>query len=352
VVVIGGGITGLACALRLETLASDGGDPCNVTILEASNATGGKLHTEHVGDFIVDTGPDIFLANKPHGVALCSALGIIEQMQPTNPDNRTTYVRRDGALHPETLYADLPLITPRTGMQTLVDAARARLGATRVLTSTRAQAIVRTANGYRIATDNTNIDIDADAVVIAIPAPSAAPILTMLDPTVASLLARVPYTAMTTVSAAYHESDIPRPLNGYGYVVAGAPHGAVTACTWTSAKIPGRAPAGYALLRGYVRGDDAATAESLVLAEIRDGLGVTAAPVFVTSRHWTDAVPLYDTLHATRVTTIRELLGAFPGIAIAGGALDGAGIPDSIGSANAAADTVWATVVRPTPQIT
>jgi oxygen-dependent protoporphyrinogen oxidase len=192
----------------------------------------------------------------------------------------------------------------------------------------------------------------ADAVVIAIPAPSAASVLATLDTTVASLLAQVPYTAMTTVSVAYHESDVPHPLNGYGYVVANAPHGTVTACTWTSAKIPGRAPADHTLLRGYVRGDDAATAESLVLAEIRDGLGVTAAPIFVTSRHWTEAVPLYDKLHATRMTTIRERLGTFPGIAIAGGALDGAGIPDSIGSANAAADTVWDTVMHSTPQMT
>jgi protoporphyrinogen oxidase len=351
-VVIGGGITGLACALRLQQLAHDEACPSAITVIEAAPHTGGKLRTErvgtHAGEFIVDAGPDIFLANKPHGMALCEQIGFTSQLQPTNADNRTTYVRRDDTLTPEKLYADLPLVTPKEGMQAFTDAARSALVSATVLTNTRAVAIATDGARYQVTLD-TGSTIAADGIIIAIPGPSTAALLRTFSPEIATLVHDVPYTAMTTVSVAYDARDV-RPLEGYGYLIPNAPHGTVTACTWTSAKIAGRAPVGTVLLRGYVRGPDH-DAQALVVNDIRKTLGITADPLFVRSYHWGEAVPLYDSGHSERITAVRAALNRYRGVAIAGGALDGAGIADSIRSGTTAADSVWAATTRLSSQI-
>ena len=66
VVVVGGGITGLAAAYRLQK--SD--LPLHLTVLEGADRVGGKLETEHYQGFTLEHGPDIFLARKPRGVEI------------------------------------------------------------------------------------------------------------------------------------------------------------------------------------------------------------------------------------------------------------------------------------------
>jgi oxygen-dependent protoporphyrinogen oxidase len=123
----------------------------------------------------------------------------------------------------------------------------------------------------------------------------------------------------------------------------------VSACTWTSSKIPDRAPADGVLLRGYVQGDagvvspDAARA---VRAELRRTLGITARPLHERTFHWPVAVPVYDADHAARVELVSRLPQDRPGLAVAGPAFDGLGVPDCIRSGTSAADAVWSHVVR------
>ena len=63
IVVVGGGISGLAAARRLEAI-----DPgTEVVVIEREDAPGGKLRTEHVAGFVVEAAPDSFLARKPRG---------------------------------------------------------------------------------------------------------------------------------------------------------------------------------------------------------------------------------------------------------------------------------------------
>ena len=42
-----------------------------MTLLEASDRLGGKIITERIDDFVIEGGPDSFLANKPRGIGLC-----------------------------------------------------------------------------------------------------------------------------------------------------------------------------------------------------------------------------------------------------------------------------------------
>ena len=94
VVIVGGGIAGLAAAQRLT--AAD--VPC--TVLERDHRPGGKLVSQSIGGFLVEGGPDCFLSSKPAGVALARTLGIDGLLQGTNATHRGTFVKRGGRLHP------------------------------------------------------------------------------------------------------------------------------------------------------------------------------------------------------------------------------------------------------------
>ncbi len=96
IVIIGGGITGLAAAYRLEQLRDD----VAITLIERSPQLGGKLQTERVDGFVIEAAPDSFLSRKPRGVGLCAELGIADQLHGRRPHNTHTYVRRHGQLHP------------------------------------------------------------------------------------------------------------------------------------------------------------------------------------------------------------------------------------------------------------
>jgi oxygen-dependent protoporphyrinogen oxidase len=104
VVVVGGGITGLAAALALHEAGRD------FLLLESSPRYGGVIRTETTGGFVIEAGPDSILAQKPEGLALCRALGLGDRLIPTNPETRTIFVLRRGRLHalPEGMMLAVP----------------------------------------------------------------------------------------------------------------------------------------------------------------------------------------------------------------------------------------------------
>jgi len=92
VVVVGGGIAGLAAAFELQKRR------LSFVVLERAPRTGGVIISEQVGNFVVDGGPDALLTQKPEGIALCEELGIAHRLVPTTPP-RLAYIQRDGRLH-------------------------------------------------------------------------------------------------------------------------------------------------------------------------------------------------------------------------------------------------------------
>jgi oxygen-dependent protoporphyrinogen oxidase len=100
VVIIGGGIAGLAAAYYLQKEAVENEARLDLTLLEADESWGGKIATERVDGFVVEGGPDTFLRTKPWAVTLCRELGLEQRLHGTNPHQKNTYVLRDGALHP------------------------------------------------------------------------------------------------------------------------------------------------------------------------------------------------------------------------------------------------------------
>lgn len=91
-IVIGGGITGLVAAYRLQQAG------VRVTLLEKTSRVGGCIRTVRQDGFIMEDGPDSFVAKKPAARLLCEELGLA--LQQTLPQPHRAYILRRGELHP------------------------------------------------------------------------------------------------------------------------------------------------------------------------------------------------------------------------------------------------------------
>src|SRR5271163_2805077 len=98
IAVIGGGITGLAAAYRLRELAAAREFPLDVQLLERGERCGGALETIRRDGFVIETGADSFLSEKPAAAELAWRLGLGAELIPTRDIYRKTFVVRAGRL--------------------------------------------------------------------------------------------------------------------------------------------------------------------------------------------------------------------------------------------------------------
>jgi protoporphyrinogen/coproporphyrinogen III oxidase len=98
-VVIGGGISGLAAAHRAVEIARQRGRALELTVLEGADRLGGTIQTERRDGFLVECGPDSFISEKPWALALCGRLGLEARLLRTDDRYRSAFVVRRGRLH-------------------------------------------------------------------------------------------------------------------------------------------------------------------------------------------------------------------------------------------------------------
>lgn len=98
IIVIGGGIAGIAAAHRLTELASANAHSIEITLLEAAPRLGGSIATEQVGDFLVEAGPDSFITEKPWALKLCERIGITPRLVSTQSAYQKIFIVHDGKL--------------------------------------------------------------------------------------------------------------------------------------------------------------------------------------------------------------------------------------------------------------
>ena len=98
IVIIGGGISGLAAAFALEEPRRSGA--VEYTLYEASPRLGGVLRTEHIQNYVVESGPDSFITEKPWAADLCRLLGLGDQLIGSHDAHRKTYILVRGRLIP------------------------------------------------------------------------------------------------------------------------------------------------------------------------------------------------------------------------------------------------------------
>ena len=229
------------------------------------------------------------------------------------------------------------------GLGELVDALVAGLPGSALLAGAPALGLRREAGALVVETGTG--PVEARAVVLALPPPRAAPLLAGLAPDVAGILAGVRFASTATVLLGYRRAEVAHPLDGYGLLVPRDEGLRTTAVTFSSTKLPGRAPEGHVLLRGFMGGvndpgvleqDDERLAGT-VEREVRPLLGISGEAVVRRVYRWPGATPQLEVGHHDRVAALDAHLARVPGLFVTGAGLRAVGIPDVVADATRAA---------------
>lgn len=227
-----------------------------------------------------------------------------------------------------------------------------------VRTGATVRELRRLPEGWRLTIGPTRDPehLDADAVVVAVPAAPAARLLKPDVPAAARELEGIEYASMAIVTLAYRATAFPRLPKGSGYLVPAvesAPERGgrgVKAVTFSSVKWPHlrdrdpeiiavRCSIGrYGEEHALQRTDAELTATAM--AELAATCGVAELPAETRVTRWGGGLPQYNVGHADRVARVRSAIAGQPGLAVAGAAYDGLGVPACIASARAAATRV------------
>ncbi|MFC4597980.1 protoporphyrinogen oxidase [Cohnella hongkongensis] len=462
IVVAGGGITGMSAAFYAVKYLAERGGPVDVVLVEKSRRLGGQIRTLRRDGFVIEQGPDSFLARKPSVLALARELDLEAQLRATNPNPQAkkNYILHKGKLHemPPGLVLGIPtalspliktgLVSPlgklraamdlllpgrkddgdeslgsfikrrlgrevldnmtepllagiyagdtealslqatfpqfrqierehrslmlgllkgkknapataaelptiargslfltfERGLSTMVDRLEQSMPTVRKLTGSGIGRIVRESEGYKLTLE-CGTELRADGVILALPASATARLVA--DIPEAAWLETIAYASVANLALAYREADVPRRLDGSGFVVPRREGRLITACTWSSSKWPHAAPPGKVLLRTYVGRANAQewlgmTEEELVAgvrADLKATMGITAAPLFIEISRCLRSMPQYPIGHRDRLKELRARLAIErPGMWLCGAGYEGVGIPDCIEQGRRAAE--------------
>jgi oxygen-dependent protoporphyrinogen oxidase len=466
VIVIGGGIAGLAAAHRLRECASE----VRVTLLEASQRLGGVIHTIERDGYLIERSADSFIAGPqaPWALDLCRRIGFENELIQTDPARRKAMVVHDGRLldvpegfvlmcprrlwpvvttpllsvagklrlaweyfvprrrgggdeslasfarrrlgrevyerlvqplvggiytaDPEklSLAATLPqflewerrhgglirgarqamkndavprgdanasaaryalFLAPRRGLSSLVQALAARLPPGTVRLGAAVERIAPAAEGgWQVWPQGGDAPLACDGLIIAVPAPAAARLVGKFDPALSEHLAGIEYAGAAVVCAAFGRGQFRRPelLESFGFVVPAVENRRILAASFPSVKFAGRAPEGRVLVRAFAGGacqpELAALPDDelarLVGGELRELLDVEGEPAFWEIARWQGAMPQYHVGHLDVVRRIEDRVALHGGLALAGNAYRGVGIPHCVRSGQTAAESI------------
>lgn len=457
VVVVGGGISGLAAAHRILEESQRLQKPVQLQLLEADSRLGGVIHTVERDGFVLEGGPDSFISEKPWALALCRRLGLESRLIGTGESHRRSFIVRQGRLLPVPdgfylmaptqlwpvvttsifswpgklrMAADLFLPRRKTrapsqdeslasfvrrrlgqealermaqpmvggiytadpevlslratmprflemeekhrslilamlrqrqqalstqgtsagpryglfvsldrGMRGFVEALQNKLPAGALHLNCEVRSLQRNVSARRwVLQLKDGARIEADAVCLALAAYQSAALLEDLDSKLAGSLREIQYASTATVNLAYREEDVPRPLEGFGFVVPAIEKREMLACTFSHMKFAGRAPQGHILLRAFMGGalqpqsfeygdEEMLNVVGRNLAELLD---IRRQPVFSLVERHPSAMAQYHVGHLDLVARIEALIEKHPSLQLAGNAFTGIGIPDCV----------------------
>lgn len=246
------------------------------------------------------------------------------------------------------------LMSFKNGLEDLIGALEGKIEGT-VKKGMRAASLARKeedkASFYELATEEGGEKgaIRADLVVLAVPAYDARDLLLGLDGGIASTMETIPYSAMAVVHLGFKESDLPRPLDGFGFLIPHREKSRILGSLWASSIFGGRAPEGHVLMTQMIGGaKDPKTPRlsedkllSVTLEELGKTMGLTKEPVFTRILKWECAIPQYTFGHPDRVSSLERRLVDHPGLFLTGNAFRGVGVNDCVSSGmKVAADAV------------
>jgi oxygen-dependent protoporphyrinogen oxidase len=241
----------------------------------------------------------------------------------------------------------LPLFTSlKNGMQHLAETVASRLTPGSLMTNTPVQSIQPEGEGWTVSADLQSDRFDC--VIVAVPAPAAAKVIRGASAKLSTELAAIQYSSSITVGLSY-DRDVRQSLPpGFGFLVPRSEGKQLLAATFVHNKFPHRAPEDRALLRCFFAGKNAEDIWGLadnqiigiVREELRQIVGVRTEPLFARVYKWKSAMAQYGVGHLDRLGRIEGLRQQLPGLALAGNAYRGIGVPDCIRSGRDAAKQV------------
>ena len=238
-------------------------------------------------------------------------------------------------------------VAPRAGMASLVEALHDRLiGSIEVDTPVRT--ITQQEGQWRVEFATDRPAEKFTDVILATSAPVSAKLIADCHTELSIELSEIPYAGASVVCLGYSKSSIEHPLDGFGFVVPSVAERKILAGSFSSVKYPGRAPEGHVLIRVFVGGalqpELAALPDDELIQLVRDELaeliGAKGEPDLCHITRWEGAMPQYHLGHLERVQRIEDLVSKLPGLAIAGNAYHGVGIPQCIHHAEQAAERI------------
>jgi oxygen-dependent protoporphyrinogen oxidase len=191
--------------------------------------------------------------------------------------------------------------------------------------------------------------VEVDAVVLAVPAAVAADLLRPLSVNAANLLGRVRFASVATVVVAYPGAAMRQigARTGTGLLVPSSRGRLLKAATFLSAKWPHLADPALTLVRlsgGRADAREICDLDDVALVarlhgDLADATGMTAKPAESYVQRWPSAMPQLEVGHLELMTSVRQDLTRFPGLALAGASYDGLGIAACVRSGERAAMT-------------
>ena len=231
--------------------------------------------------------------------------------------------------------------TLRGGLQQMVDAIATRLDPRSVRLNTPVASIERAGDGWRITSGDKSEFYDA--MIMASPSWAAGSLLRSADAQLGQDLQAIPYSSSITMNLMFDESQIGPLPEGFGFLVPASSGRAMLACTFAHRKFVGRTAPGKVVLRAFLGGKNQEAMmnepDNVLIATVRRELseilgprvlGPHIEPEYVQVNRWRSAMAQYAVGHQGRMNRIHEHVAALPGLALAGNAYDGIGIPDCI----------------------
>jgi oxygen-dependent protoporphyrinogen oxidase len=197
--------------------------------------------------------------------------------------------------------------------------------------------------GWRLQLEDR--EVRARSVVLATDAPAAARLLAPLDPEAGEFLAGLRYAPLASVPVAVDQRATAVPIRGFGFLVPRERKLELLGALFMSRLFTGRAPHAEELVMGLIGGErwpevrDAS--DEQVIERVHQGLdralGLSVPPRVLAVNRWERAVPQPGRGHVRAVRELRARLADRPGLALAGGYLDGVGVADAMASGMLAA---------------
>ncbi len=277
VVVIGGGLSGLAACYELEKRGTA------YTVIEVKRRFGGGIRSTAEGGFITDA--CAFAFRRPAAGVLPPEFEFDQQIVPIRDD----------------------VCVFRHGAESLVNAFADCLQGGRLMRMA-VSSIGRLRNRFTICLEN-GIMLDAGALILAVPARYAARMLWNLAPEAADRLTAFRYDSIRRVSLGFRKRDLPASMDGvldesFPFIIA----------TDQPERVPDR---DHCLMQVGLRFSSDTSAQEAIIVVTRH-LGCCASPLVARADHWLEADLLsdYDQDHREDLRAIRDLLPA--GISLIG----------------------------------